>query len=71
MKAVYAIDNICCAACATKIEHAVSKLSGVSSACVNFITMKMTVEAEDTEAVFPQLEKIVKKYEPGAQLKRG
>ncbi len=39
-----------CANCAAKIEAAIQKLPGVQNANVNFMTQKLTLEADD--AVF-------------------
>ena len=58
MKKKYKIE-VDCAACAAKIEDAVSRLEGVEKVNVNFMTQKMSLEAD--EAVFDQvLEKAVK-----------
>ena len=47
MKKVCRLDGLGCASCAAKIENAVAKLEGVSSASVNFMTTKMVIEGED------------------------
>ena len=65
MKKKYKIE-IDCAACASKVEDAISRIEGVDSVNVNFMTQKMALEAD--EAVFCEvLEKAVKtakKIEP-------
>lgn len=46
MKKTYMIE-VDCANCATKMEQAVAKTSGIRSANVNFMGQKLTVELED------------------------
>ena len=48
MKKTYAIE-VDCANCANLIEEAAGKTEGVASAVVNFMTQKLTLEADDTE----------------------
>ena len=42
--------NICvdCANCAAKAEDAIRKLEGVDGVNINFVTQKMTLEAEES-----------------------
>ena len=49
MKKTYKID-VDCANCANLIEDAARKTSGVQSATVNFMTLKMNVEFEEGQA---------------------
>lgn len=72
MKVKYILEGLDCANCATKIEDEVSKIDGVNSASVSFMTLKMTLEIMDekSEKVFQDVERIVKKLEPDVQLKR-
>ena len=46
MKKTYRLENLDCAACAAKMEAAISKLDGVESVSVNFIMQKLTLEAK-------------------------
>lgn len=66
MKKTFILEDLCCANCAAKIEDAVSKVDGVSSASVAFLTQKMKVEFDDAkeEAVVNEIKAIVKKIEP-------
>jgi Cu+-exporting ATPase len=45
-----------CAACAKRIEKAVSKLQGIVSASVNFATEKLSVEYDEKQIVFQDIE---------------
>lgn len=59
MKKVFELEDLDCANCAAKMEAAIAKVDGVTSVSVNFITQKMTLEADD--AVFSDvLKKVVK-----------
>ncbi len=48
MKKSYSIE-VDCANCANKVEDAISKLDGVLSVRVNFLTQRMTLEAADDQ----------------------
>ena len=48
MKKTYAIE-VDCANCANLMEEAANKTEGVASAVVNFMTQKLTLEADDAE----------------------
>ena len=66
MKKTYLIEDLCCANCANKIETAIQKLDGVTSASLNFIAQKLFVEFEDRIAntITDSVTKIAKKVEP-------
>ena len=55
MKKTYLLEGLCCANCAAKIERGVSDIDGVTEASVNFLTTKLTFEADDS-----RLDEIVK-----------
>ena len=63
MKKTYKIE-VDCANCAAKVETAVGKLDGVHKATVNFLTQKLTVEADgDPDALLPLIAKAGKKVD--------
>ena len=68
----YRLNNLCCAACAAKIEVAVNKIEGVVSAKVVFMTQRLTFEADEAEfeRIEPIIEKAVKRIEPDVKLRR-
>ena len=68
----FRVAGLDCANCASQIERAVRELDGVISAPVNFMTGKMAIEADDTKMtdIVAEAEKIVRKIEPGAVLKK-
>lgn len=72
MKKRYTIEDLCCANCAAKMEDAIRKIDGVNSATINFLTQKLTLDAEDAtfDAILNQAETIIKKIEPDCVLVR-
>ena len=72
MKKRYVIEDLCCANCAAKMEEAIRKLEGVNNANVNFLTQKLTLDAEDAQfnSILAQAETIIKKIEPDCVLVR-
>lgn len=66
MKKVFLLDEIDCANCAAKLEASIKKIDKCQNASVNFLTQKMTIEAEesDLEAVCKEAIVICKKMEP-------
>ena len=66
MKKTYKLENLDCANCAARMEHAIRRLDGVQSAAVSFMAQKLVLEADDTrfDEVFKQVVKACKKVEP-------
>lgn len=55
------ISGMTCAACAKRIEKAVSKLEGVSQASVNFGTEKLSVEYDDQKLAADNIKEAIEK----------
>ena len=72
MKKVCRLDGLGCATCAAKIETAVQKLEGVSSASVNFMTTKLTIEGDEArmDEIMEQAAAIAKKVEPDVVVRK-
>lgn len=49
MKKVFALENLDCANCASKMETAISKIDGVRSVTISFFAQKMILEGEDSQ----------------------
>lgn len=49
MKKIYSLENLDCPNCAAKMEKAINDLDNVSSAKVNFLMQKLTLDAKDEE----------------------
>ena len=70
-KKVLLLIGLDCANCATKIEKAVNSLDGVSSATVDFVSRKLTIEVDqkrDLPRVVEQASKIAVQIESGIKV---
>ena len=70
MTAAYKIRNLGCASCAAKMERKIKALPGVQSARVNFLTQRLTLEAEEAQLAPLALQagEIICTIEPDARL---
>lgn len=70
MKKVYRIENLDCAGCAARIERLASRIDGVSSVVVNFMTQRMTVEAKEDgyDAIFGAIMEVCARVEPACRV---
>ena len=70
MKKTYRLTDLDCANCAAKMERAIQKIEGVQSASVQFMSQRLSMEAE--EAAFPQIlaeaQKAIAKIEPDCKI---
>jgi copper chaperone CopZ len=66
MKKHFKMQDLDCANCAAKMERAIGALDGVTSCSVNFLTQKLTLEADDArfDEIVKQAAKVCKKIEP-------
>ena len=64
MKKVYELKNLDCAECADKMECAIRELKGIDNVSVNFLTQKMTIEANNVEKLEKKIIDTCKKVEP-------
>ena len=69
MKKTYKCE-VDCANCAAKMEDAIKKLDGVKDARVNFMTQKLTLEADDDnyDNILQMAVKACKKVEPDCEI---
>lgn len=65
MKKTFKLKGLECANCAAKMEKAINKIDGVSSATISFLTTKLVIEADEDKMadIIPAAEKIIKKVE--------
>ena len=70
MKKTFEFEKLGCAHCASKMETAIRKIDGVSSASINYIMKKITIEAEDAvfDEVLSKAVKACKKIEPDCKI---
>lgn len=66
MKRSFKLQDLDCANCASKMEDDISKLEGVNSATISFMTSKLTLDTDDAafEGALDQAQAICTKYEP-------
>lgn len=72
MKKVFKLEELDCANCARKMEEAISKLPGVHSASISFMTQKLTIEAEDHrfEEIVGEAQKCISRVERHCRIVR-
>ena len=70
MKKVFRLEGLDCAHCVAKIEERVSKLEGVKSVVINFMTTKMTLESidENIGEVVEKVKKLINEIEPDVNM---
>lgn len=72
MKKKFRVEGVDCADCASKMEEGIKKIDGVKSAKINFLTEKLTIEADDMK--FDQIIKLAEaemdKVDSGARIIR-
>ena len=64
--------EIDCAICAAKVEEAANKIDGVKSVSINFMTQKMTLEADDDrfDEILEEVVRTGRKVEPDFSVER-
>ncbi|EOS62135.1 hypothetical protein C815_00026 [Firmicutes bacterium M10-2] len=70
MKKTYKVE-VDCANCAAKIEDAISKIEGVNSARVNFMTQKLVIDTDDSadhEAIMKEAKACACKVDDDAEI---
>ena len=70
MKKIFELEDLDCANCAAKMAEAIRKIEGVTFADVNFLTQKMTVEADDAEfdSIMKKAVKVCRRVEPDCRI---
>ena len=65
---VYIIENLDCANCAAKIEKKFNDHKDVQEAIITFSTKQLRLTAEDPDALIPELTRIARTVEGGAEI---
>lgn len=65
MRKVFKMQDLECANCAAKMQDAISKIDGVNSVSISFMTQKLTLDAEDErfDAILDAAQKTISKFE--------
>jgi copper chaperone CopZ len=71
MKKQYQLLDLDCANCAVKMERAIGKIIGVNQVTVNFLTQKLTVDAEDGrfDTIMEEVVALCRRIEPDCKIK--
>ena len=72
MKRVYKLEGLDCADCAAKLERKLAAIEGITSANINFMTLKCTLEAEAEKMneIIEKAMEIIKVEQPDVAVKR-
>lgn len=72
MKRVYKLEGLDCADCAAKLERKLAAIEGITSANINFMTLKCTLEAEAEKMneIIEKAMEIIKVEQPDMEVKR-
>lgn len=70
MKKVFKLQDLDCANCAAKLERAIAKVNGVDSATVNFMSQRLTIEADEAsfDDIMKEVVKTCKKTVPDCRI---
>ena len=71
MKKVVRFSGLCCANCAAKLEVALNKIDGVTSARLNFMAERIVFEIEQAkhDKAVEEIKSLFKKLEPNMEYK--
>lgn len=72
MKRSFKLSEVDCANCAAKMETAINKLDAVDNATINFMSQRLTIEADEDkfEEVLEQAQKAINKVERDCKIIR-
>ncbi len=70
MKKVFKLEELDCANCAARMEQAINRIPGVKRASVNFLTGKLTLEAEDAafDAALSEAQKACRRVDANCRI---
>lgn len=70
MKKIFKMEDLECAHCASKMEDEINKIDGVEKATINFMSMKLILQADESkiDKILEQAQKICKKIEPDCKI---
>lgn len=72
MKKKFKMEDLDCANCAAKMEALIKKIPGVHDASMNFLTQKLTLDAEDErfDEILAEAQKCCDKVDKGCRIVR-
>ena len=70
MKFKYIIEGLDCPVCASKLATRMAEIEGVDNVKINFLSEKLTIDTELSEAeLLPLLRKAAKAFDPAVTVK--
>lgn len=72
MKKKFKMEDLDCANCTAKMEALIKKIPGVHDASMNFLTQKLTLDAEDErfDEILEEAQKCCDKVDKGCRIVR-
>ena len=72
MKKKFKMEDLDCANCAAKMDALIKKIPGVHDASMNFLTQKLTLDAEDErfDEILAEAQKCCDKVDKGCRIVR-
>ena len=70
MKKRFNLSDLDCANCAARMEEAISRIEGVTSARVSYLAQKLILEADDArlDEIMAEIVKTCRRIEPGCRI---
>ena len=70
MKKKFKMENLDCANCAAKMEDQIRKIPGVNAVNMNFLTQKLTLDADDGrfEEILAEAQKCCDRVDKGCRI---
>lgn len=68
-KAVFILENLGCAHCASKMEEKINALPGVRSATITYATKQLRLDADNPEALLPEIQSICTSIESQVEVR--
>ncbi|WP_165046080.1 cation transporter [Adlercreutzia sp. ZJ138] len=72
MRKTFKLNDLDCANCAAKMQEVIGKIDGVTSANVNFMMQKLTIDADSErfDAIVDAAQAAISKIEPDCTIVR-
>ncbi|MEG0292345.1 MAG: heavy-metal-associated domain-containing protein [Anaerovoracaceae bacterium] len=68
MKKSFKLNNLHCASCAAKMEDKINKLDVVNSATIGFMSMRITLDADDMDLAVKEAQSVISKIESDCKI---
>ena len=70
MKKKFKMENLDCANCAAKMEDQIRKIPGVNAVSMNFLTQRLTIDADDNrfDEILAEAQKCCDRVDKGCRI---